>query len=203
MKGLVFRRYSRKQIIVMLALTLMLVAGVSYAGDPLTVPNPFTPGYTISSNSVNKNFEFVASRLGAVEIFSGIGGYINETSAAPRQLVTASFTAPQAGVILVQAFATTIESNRTNTACTMYAAIGISTATNRFDSNSYYYDSKPVTGLTRHQLNTQFMYTVSAKQAVTLYLNGYSNNSSCTGNTYYVSSPKLTVMYFPSELVVP
>lgn len=203
MKGFYNRRYSKKQVIMMLTLAFTLVAGVSYAWN-LTVPNTFSSGSTISSAAINSNFDFLESRLGAVRMYSGTSQSVTATYSAPAQLVTATFTAPQNGYFLIQGHAGFVELYRSSSACMPYGyvGIGINSTTGIYNYNLFQsYDTTTGTAYSEYHLNTQYLYgQVSMGTSVTVYLNAYSNTSTCTTGSFYVANPRLTVSFFPTIL---
>ncbi len=193
-------RYTKKQVIIMLAVALTLVATVTY-GWNLNVPNTFTGGTTISSSAVNSNFDFVESRLSAFNMISGSSGQVTSTSStAPQNFGSYSFVAPQNGYVVMQGSANAVEEYRTNTACTQYLYLGVSTSATSVGTTNWFYNSTPNTGYVMYPFNAQTWFNVAAGSTYYVYINAYQYVGSCTANYYYISMPKLTIQFFPTYL---
>jgi len=63
------KRYSLKQVVILLTIALSLATVLSYAA--VTIPNTFTPGTTISSSQVNANFDAVKTAVDTVTTAAG------------------------------------------------------------------------------------------------------------------------------------
>jgi hypothetical protein len=185
-----------------MALTVIGLGGVAYAGV-LSLPNPpFNSGDVISSSAVNANFNFLVSRMGAYKYSQGTT-VSNLTNC--QTIHSISFTAPQNGYVIVRASASHVDTvqmlqgavmvylylNQTSNLCsssddTDMAIIGM----NKFDPDIAH------ELITYNSFNLEHYYTVTGGTVYTFYLNGFK----WQGQQVIIALPRLSVQFVPSEL---
>lgn len=201
MKSHTEKRYTRSQVIIMMAITFSLVAVVSYAWN-LSAPYTFSANTTISSSAMNSNFDFVESRLGAVNVIAGGSGSVTSTSySAPQNFLTWTFTAPQNGYVLLTGSANSVQEYRGDTTCSYQSMyLGVSTSSTSVGTAGFWYTSRPSLGWELTPFNAQTMIYVYAGSSYTVYINAYRDSTGCASNYYYISGSRLTAQFFPTYL---